>query len=83
MTEKREIIRNRVSEILSLPLERIDEQARLAELVPSSFLLVELIIDLQEEFGIRFGQAEMQNVTNVGQLLDLFADTGLSVDKSA
>ena len=83
MTENREIIRNRMAEILTLPLSSIEDQARLADLVPSSFLLVELIIDLQEEFEVRFGQAEMRDVNTVGQLLDLYTRTGQSRVKSA
>ena len=83
MTENREIIRNRMAEILTLPLSSIEDQARLADLVPSSFLLVELIIDLQEEFEVRFGQAEMRDVNTVGQLLDLYTRTGQSRVRSA
>lgn len=82
MTDNREIIRARMAEILALPLTHIVDQARLADLVPSSFLLVELIIDLQEEFQVRFGQAEMQNVNTVGQLLDLYTSTDLAIGQS-
>lgn len=82
MTDQREFIRNRMAEILDQPLQRIDDQARLADLVPSSFMLVELIIDLQEEFQVRFGQADMQDVNTVGRLLDLYTNTDLSIDKS-
>ena len=76
MNAIREQVRSRIAEILGQPLARLQNQSALADLVNSSFLLVELIIDLQDEFDVRFGQAEMQNVITVGQLLDLY--TGLT-----
>ncbi len=45
--------------------------AVLTDLVNSSFLLVEMVIELQEEFDVRFQQADMNEVATVGQLLDL------------
>lgn len=75
MHRQRDKIRVHMAGILGIPVERIEDEARLAELVPGSFLLVEMIIELQEEFDVRFGQTEMQTVDTVGQLLDLF--TGL------
>jgi acyl carrier protein len=43
----------------------------LTDLVSSSFRLVELIIELQEEFDVRFQQSDMHDVTTVGQLVQL------------
>jgi acyl carrier protein len=79
----REQIRSRIAEIIGQPLDRLRDQAQLSELVNSSFLLVELIIDLQEEFDVRFGQAEMQDVISIGQLLDLYTSLSPLQDKSA
>ena len=79
----REQIRSRISEIIGQPLDRLQDQAPLVDLVSSSFLLVELIIDLQEEFDVRFGQAEMQDVISIGQLLDLYTSLSPLQDKSA
>jgi acyl carrier protein len=83
MNAIREQIRSRIAEILGQPLDRLQNQSALADLVNSSFLLVELIIDLQDEFDVRFGQAEMQNVTTVGQLLDLYTSLTPIRDKLA
>jgi acyl carrier protein len=82
MKTTREQIRGRIAEIIGQPLDRVQDQAQLANLVTSSFLLVELIIDLQDEFEARFGQAEMQDVKNVGQLLDLYTGFNSTQDKS-
>jgi acyl carrier protein len=79
----REQIRSRIAEIIGQPLDRLQEQTPLVDLVSSSFLLVELIIDLQEEFDVRFGQAEMQDVISIGQLLDLYTSLSPLQDKSA
>jgi len=83
MKTTREQIRGRIAEIIGQPLDRIQDQVQLANLVISSFLLVELIIDLQDEFEVRFGQAEMQDVKTVGQLLDLYTGFNAIQDKSA
>jgi acyl carrier protein len=40
--------------------------------VSSSFLLIETIIELQEDFGVRFSQEEFAGITTVGQLVTLF-----------
>ena len=83
MKTTREQIRGRIAEIIGQPLDRVQDQVQLANLVISSFLLVELIIDLQDEFEARFGQTEMQDVKNVGQLLDLYTGFNSTQDKSA
>lgn len=83
MKTTREQIRGRIAEIIGQPLDRVQDQAQLENLVISSFLLVELIIDLQDEFEARFGQAEMQDVKNVGQLIDLYTGFNSTQDKSA
>ena len=63
--------RKRVGEILGRAPEAIVDDAQLTALVNSSFRLVELVIELQEEFDVRFDQADMNEVTTVGQLVDL------------
>jgi acyl carrier protein len=73
MNDTKGEIRNHMAEVLGVAVDRIDDDARLDELVHSSFLLVEMIIDLQEEFEVRFGQAEMEGVKTVGQLIELFS----------
>ena len=72
MSKQRENIRRHMAEVLGIDVDHIADETRLVELVHGSFLLVEMIIDLQEAFDVRFGQAEMQAVRTVGQLLDLF-----------
>ncbi len=67
----RERVRDKIGEILGHTSEMVLDDAVLTDLVNSSFLLVEMVIELQEEFDVRFQQADMNEVATVGQLLDL------------
>ncbi len=67
----KEHVRNKIAEILGHTSEMVLDGAELANLVSSSFLLVEMVIELQEEFDVRFQQVDMNEVATVGQLLDL------------
>ena len=69
--KRREQIRKRVAEILDRPVATITDAAELNSLVNSSFLLVELVIELQEEFSVRFRQEDMNHIATAGQLIDL------------
>ncbi len=69
---ERDRIRSKISQLLEQPLEALTDDAELIALVSNSFLLVEMIIEMQEEFGVRFNQADMAGVTSIGQLIALF-----------
>lgn len=69
----RERVREKIAEILGHKPEKIVDDAVLTDLVNNSFLLVETVIELQEEFDIRFQQADLTSLMSVGQLLDLSA----------
>ena len=69
--DNKEHARKRIGEILEQAPEAIVDDAVLTSLVNSSFLLVELVIELQEEFDVRFHQADMNEVATVGQLIEL------------
>jgi acyl carrier protein len=61
----------KMAQILGHSVENISDEAELTSLVNSSFVLVEMVIELQDEFDVRFHQADMNSVSTVGQLLDL------------
>ncbi len=67
----RETVRARMADVLGSTPDRIRDDSVLSDLVNSSFLLVEMVIELQEEFDVRFQQSDLAGVVNVGQLLDL------------
>ena len=70
----RDQIKGRMAEILNQPLEALDDEVEMTSLVNSSFILVEMIIELQEEFGVRFDQADMNGISTIGQMVGLFHD---------
>ena len=63
--------RGKVAEILGRTPQIVVDDVVLTDLVNSSFLLVEMVIELQEEFDVRFQQVDMNEVATVGQLLNL------------
>ncbi len=67
----REAAIQKMAEVLGHKPESITDDAVLTSLVNSSFVLVEMVIELQEEFGVRFQQVDMNGVTTVGQLIAL------------
>ena len=67
----RENVREKIAEVLGHEPGKIADEAVLTDLVNNSFLLVETVIELQEEFNVRFQQADINEITSVGQLLDL------------
>lgn len=54
-----------------LPAETIDRTSRLVDLVPSSFTLIELLIELQETYGFRVSQQDLPALQTVGDVLEL------------
>lgn len=70
----REQVRKKIAEVLGTVPAKIDDDDVLTDLVTSSFVLVETVIELQEEFGVRFQQADLTHVVTVGELLDLVVD---------
>ena len=67
-----DLIKQRMAELLDQNLDVLDDDASLAEVVSSSFLLIETIIELQEDLGVLFSQEEFAGISTVGQLVTLF-----------
>ncbi|MEE8306441.1 MAG: acyl carrier protein [Gammaproteobacteria bacterium] len=67
-------IKNKMADLLSQPVEALADDVELTSLVTSSFVLVEMIIELQEEFDVRFTQPDVVGVTTVGHLVKVFTD---------
>ena len=66
-----ENVRAKIAEILGHSNDVVVDDAVLTDLVNNSFLLVELVIELQEEFDVRFQQSDMNEVSTIGDLLEL------------
>jgi acyl carrier protein len=61
----------RLGSRLAIPAARLTPTTPLTSLAVDSFGLVEIVIDLQEEFGVRFGQAELVGARTLGDLVAL------------
>ncbi|MFI9724079.1 4'-phosphopantetheinyl transferase superfamily protein [Streptomyces sp. NPDC052396] len=64
-------VAERISATLSIPVAGLTPDTRLRELAADSFLLVEMAVDLQEEFDTVFTQNELREITTLGELAGL------------
>jgi acyl carrier protein len=56
---------------LPVPAAQLTPATPLTSLAVDSFELVELVIDLQEEFGVRLSQADLVGARTLGDLVAL------------
>ncbi len=61
----------RVAEVLGVAPGRVQADVALADLVSDSYRLVEMAIELQDDYDVIFSQADLAGVTTVGDLADL------------
>lgn len=61
--------KQKMSEILRIPIERIEDEALLSELVCDSFALIDMVIELQDEFEVFLVQDDLKDVKTVAQLI--------------
>lgn len=66
-------VKARISDTLQLPLAKLADDRLLTDVVTESFAMVEVVIDLQEEFGVRLDQAELKKLKTVSDLTTLVA----------
>lgn len=66
-------VRSKLAGYLNRPAEKVQYEAALTDLVSDSFRLVEIAIELQEDFGVRLVQDDLKAIRTVGDLADLIA----------
>ena len=66
-------VRKRIADTLQLPLAKLADDRLLTDVVRESFAMVEMVIDLQEEFGVRLDRAELKQLKTVADLTALVA----------
>lgn len=64
-------IRRRIAAILDVAEERATSEADLADLVADSFRLVEMAIEIQDDYDVMFGQQDVARLRTVGDLAAL------------
>ena len=67
-------IKNRISATLQIPVAKLKDEALVTDIVTESFAIVEMVIDLQEEFGIRLGQEDLKSIKTIGELATLICE---------
>lgn len=70
-TEK---VKQALADALKRPSPDLNDETELANLVAESFALIETVIRLQEELGVRLVQEDLREVKTVGDLVDVFTD---------
>ena len=61
----------RIAEVLGVPESRVRPDVPLADLVAESYPLVEMAIELQDDYDVIFTQADLSAVSTVGDLAEL------------
>lgn len=74
-------VAERIYQILSVPAGTLTPETRISELVADSFQLVEMVIDVQEEFDVVFTRSQLTEVGTVHDLVELLrAESGAVAD---
>ena len=66
-------VRKKLAEYLGRPVDRVAYEVALTDLVSDSFRLVEIAIELQEDFSVRLVQDDLKAIRTVGDLAELIA----------
>ena len=66
-----EEISQRMAQVLGIPPTRVKPEVVLTDLVSDSYRLVEMAIELQDDYDVIFTQADLSAVTTVGELAEL------------
>jgi acyl carrier protein len=64
-------VKAKMSSLLRQPISKLQDDAVLTDLVTQSLLLIEMVIELQEEFNVRLVQDDLKSVRTVGDLTRL------------
>jgi acyl carrier protein len=66
-------VRTRMAQLLKQPVDRLADATVLTDLVAESFVLVDMVIELQDDLGIRLMHDDLKAVKTVGDLLAVIA----------
>ncbi len=71
MSPSTEEITRRMAEVLGISPGRVQPEVLLTDLVSDSYRLVEMAIELQDDYDVIFTQADLSDVSTVGDLVEL------------
>ncbi len=64
-------VNQRIAQVLGVPANRVKPDVVLTDLVSDSYRLVEMAIELQDDYDVVFTQADLSQVTTVAELTEL------------
>ena len=67
-------VKKNIGDFLNKEVDALGDDVELRSLVHDSFILIELVMRLQEDFVVRINQDDLVNVTTVGQLTAVILD---------
>ena len=67
-------VKEKISQFANLPISKLQDEALLTDVITESFVLIEMIMELQEEFNVRFFQEDLQDIKTVEDLTQLFVN---------
>jgi len=73
-TMHRDAVKQSMSEILKQPVGKLEDEAILRDLVTDSFVLIDMVIELQDDYDVLLVQDDLKAVKTVGDLVKLFED---------
>ena len=68
----RRTVREKIGTLLKRPTSELGDGVLLTDLVAESFILVDMVIELQEDFGVRLMHEDLKDVRTLGDLLGIF-----------
>lgn len=71
MRVSRDFVKVRIAEFLKLPASELREDMVLSNLIADSFMLVELIIELQDICEVHLQQEDLKDIKTLGDLAGL------------
>ena len=74
LSSKEQRVKQALGQSLDRKPEELEDDMALKHLVAESFALIETVIDLQEELGIRLLQEDLRDVETVGDLVRVCAE---------
>lgn len=74
MRVSRDFVKVKIAEFLKVPASELREDMVLSSLVADSFMLVELIIELQDICEVHLGQEDLKDIKTLGDLAGLIEE---------
>lgn len=72
MTSKSSI-KQQLADFVRIPVDRLAEDRALTDVIADSFIMVEMLLNLQEDLRVELSTEDLEGVHTVGELVDMLA----------